>query len=437
MLIEDLITSGFNARPALVYAPCANQIISAASEKPEDELAYAELCAAAFGMREITRDKPFVFSEGMAFIPIHGVLINRFAGSWGSVTGYQFIKNQFDAALADPEVKGVIFDVNSYGGQVYGNFELADHIRDNRKTKPSMALVDAMAFSGGYSLASAAGSMVVSPSGDVGSIGVVTMHMDVSKALKDFGVKITMVYAGKHKVDGNPYEPLPESVKADMQAGVDESYQKFVSLVSKNRGMSEKAVRETEARIFGADEGKRIGLVDAAMVPSDAIASFRSELSGSNSSAWRTRNMSTATPAAEPENTPSVPAATATPPPVTTATPAAAAPEKDAVQIERDRIAGILGCEEATGREAQAQHFALKTSMSVDDARAALAVAPKVEPKAAVASPFERAMEATGNPEIASGAASADPDKPVDNVASIVAAYQKATGIKVDPAKRH
>lgn len=425
--LQHAITSGFHARPALVYAPCADQIapVGDLSAAAEDGPNFVELCAAAFGMREINRDKPFLFSEGMAFIPIHGALVNRFPYSYAGYTGYQFIRNQFDAAIADPDVKGIVFDVNSYGGQVYGNFELAEHIRANRDKKPSMALVDAMAFSGGYSLASAAGSMVVSPSGDVGSIGVVMMHMDVSKAMKDFGVKVTMIYAGKHKVDGNPYQPLSDDVKADMQAGVDESYQEFVSLVSKNRGMSEKAVRDTEARIYGSSEAKKLGLVDAVMTPSDAIAAFRSELSGSTSATWRTRNMSTATPAAEPEQNPSGQAAN---------TPAApAAPAVDVAAAERERVAGILDCEEAKGRTALAQHLALKTSMSVDEARGVLTAAGLPAAPKADASPFERAME-SGNPEIpaegaaAGGAAGAE----VTGTNRLLAAYSKATGVKIE-----
>ncbi|MES3001340.1 MAG: S49 family peptidase [Pseudomonadota bacterium] len=441
MKIDELrtaIASGFHSRPALVYAPCADQITLAGitAESDEDGMGFVELCAAAFGMREINRDKPFLFAEGMAFIPIHGALINRYAGTGYGYTGYQFIRNQFDAAVNDPEVKGIVFDVNSYGGQVYGNFELANHIRANRDKKPSMALVDAMAFSGGYSLASAAGSMVVSPSGDVGSIGVVMMHVDQSKALKDWGVKVTMIYAGKHKVDGNPYEPLTDDVRADMQAGVDESYQEFVSLVVQNRGMSEKAVRDTEARIYGSSEAKKLGLVDAVMTPTDAITSFRSELSGSISATWRTRNMSTATPpAAEPENIASATAAN-------TPAPASAAPAAvDAVAAERDRVAGILTCTEAKGREALAQHLALKTSMSVDDARVTLTAASPAAAPASTTSPFEAAM-ATGNPEIpAEGSPTgADAGKPESATNRLLAAYSKATGVKIEPpssTKRH
>lgn len=449
--LRHVLAAGFHARPALLYAPCADQIslahVLAVEDDAGDEPSYIELCAAAFGMREITRDKPFLFSEGMAFIPIHGALINRWPHSAYGYTGYQFIRNQFDAALADPDVKGIVFDVNSYGGMVYGNFELAEHIRSNRGAKPSMALVDAMAFSGGYSLASAAGSIVISPSGDVGSIGVVTVHVDQSKMLKDWGLKVTMIYAGKHKVDGNPYEPLSDDVRADMQSGIDESYQEFVVLVSNNRGMTEKAVRDTEARIYGSNPAKSIGLVDAVLTPTEAVAAFRSELSGSTSAKWRTRNMSTATSAADAAKTPpATPAVAATPPAaepaaasVTPDVVAAPAQIDDAAGAERKRVSSILGCAEARGRDLLAKHFALSTGLSFEDAKAALATAPVSAATASDKTRFDAAME-HGNPNVSAGDGGAPAEPGLDKTKAIVAAYQKATGRKpyeAPTAKHH
>lgn len=151
--------------------------------------------------------------------------------------------------------------------------------------------------------------------------------------------------------------------------------------------------------------------------------------------------MSTATPpAAEPENTASGQAANTPAAPVATpAAPAASAPAVDAVAAERDRVAGILTCTEAKGREGLAQHLALKTSMSVDDAKLTLAAASPAAAPASATSPFEAAM-ATGNPEIpAEGSPTgADAGKPESATNRLLAAYSKATGVKVEPsAKRH
>ena len=109
----------------------------------------------------------FVQVGSTAVIPVTGTLVNRFAGAWGSMTGYDYIRMAFDAANADPAISGIAFDVNSPGGQVHGCFELADHIVAT-KAKPLTAVVNASAYSAAYALSSTADRIVVTPSGGAG-----------------------------------------------------------------------------------------------------------------------------------------------------------------------------------------------------------------------------------------------------------------------------
>jgi ClpP class serine protease len=100
--------------------------------------------------------KPFAFADGKAIIPVHGMLINRFPYSWGGVTGYNFIRGQVAAAMSDPDVDGIIYDVNSYGGLVSGCQETSDAMyaaSDRQGGKPSLAIVDANCYSAAYYLA--------------------------------------------------------------------------------------------------------------------------------------------------------------------------------------------------------------------------------------------------------------------------------------------
>jgi ClpP class serine protease len=98
----------------------------------------------------------------------------------------------------------------------------------------------------------------------LGSIGVVLMHADYSGHLQQKGIRPTLIHAGAHKVDGHPYEPLPDSVRADLQAEVDQFYSLFVSGVAKGRKgrMTERAVRDTEARTYIGEAALKAGLVD-------------------------------------------------------------------------------------------------------------------------------------------------------------------------------
>ncbi len=132
-------------------------------------------------------------------------------------TSVQGVARQFRAAMADPDIGRVILDVDSPGGQVGGVEELAREIYQARGQKPVTAIANGLAASAAYWIATAADEFVVTPSGQVGSIGVFGMHQDVSAALEKDGVKVTMVSAGKYKTEGNPFEPLTDEARAAMQ----------------------------------------------------------------------------------------------------------------------------------------------------------------------------------------------------------------------------
>jgi ClpP class serine protease len=119
-----------------------------------------------------------------------------------------------------------------------------------RGQKPIKAICDGMAASAAYLLASAADEIIISPTGYAGSIGVVARHVDFSAALASDGVKVTHIFAGAHKVDGNPYEPLPDAVREDWQSEIDGIYSDFLSAVATHRGISVDAVRKTQARTY-------------------------------------------------------------------------------------------------------------------------------------------------------------------------------------------
>ena len=137
-----------------VGASMLGQLRLLAHANPAEEVASWERrkgeIVAAYGFppnADGSPSKPFAFSNGVAVIPVHGVLINRFNYSWGFVTGYNFIRSQMLAAVADADVKLIVFDINSYGGMCAGCDELSDDIYNSRKLKPSVAMVDSACYS--------------------------------------------------------------------------------------------------------------------------------------------------------------------------------------------------------------------------------------------------------------------------------------------------
>jgi ClpP class serine protease len=182
--------------------------------------------------------KTYDVVDGCAIIPVEGTLVHKggWLGAYSGETSYQGLQTQVARAMADESVKGVAFEIDSYGGEVSGAFETSDMIFALSQVKPTMAILSDCAYSAGYLMASACRQIVVPEAGGAGSIGVITMHVDYSKALDEEGIKVTMLAAGAHKADGNPYEPLPADVAARIMANVETSRQAFAGRVGLYRG---------------------------------------------------------------------------------------------------------------------------------------------------------------------------------------------------------
>lgn len=203
-------------------------------------------------------------SNRVAVIPIEGVLTKDGPAWYGS--NYDAIAKAVDTAAADPEVSRIALVVDSPGGEVTGLPETAAVIKAARAVKPVSAMVTGMAASAAYYLASQATDISVTPSGEVGSVGVRMMHVDVSAALANEGVKVTELYSGDHKTEWSPYAPLSDDAKADMMPRLQASHQGFIDAVADGRGnrvtQEITAARFGEGRTFDASVALTHGLID-------------------------------------------------------------------------------------------------------------------------------------------------------------------------------
>lgn len=248
-------------------------------ERADEESLYATWKAevvAAYGMQPAANEKPYAFAEGVAIIPIHGMLINRFGGSWSWVTGYQYISRMTMAADADPDVQLIVYDINSGGGEVAGCAE-AGMIIQSAQT-PTMGVIDSRCYSAAYWLGSQVDRLVSTQSGGAGSVGAMTMHIDVSELMDSIGMKVTLMYAGKHKVDGNQFEKLGADVKEKTEARLEEIRQDFAETVAEGRGITLESVLATEADCYTAEQAVELKLIDAISDPSAEILTAMSRM---------------------------------------------------------------------------------------------------------------------------------------------------------------
>ncbi|HIB1592567.1 TPA: S49 family peptidase [Salmonella enterica subsp. enterica serovar Muenchen] len=346
-------------------------------------------------------DKPrarfYQVVNGIAVLPVSGTLVHKLGGMrpFSGMTGYDGITARLQQAMDDPEVKGVLLDIDSPGGQSAGAFDCADMIYRLGQQKPIWALANDVTCSGAMLLASACSRRLVTQTARIGSVGVVMAHTSYAGQLEQEGVEITLLYSGKHKTDLNPYQALPDDVRTDYQQKMDDTRQMFAEKVAQYTGLSVDAVMATEAAIYDGQAGIDVGLADEMINAADAISVMAAALKN-NSKGGDMPELTT----------------------------------KEAAAQENQRVMGIIGCPEAKGREQLAQMLAGQPGMSVVQAQAILAAA---APQQEVASEADRIMaleEADGRETLAATLA-AMPDMTAERAKTILAASPRSNAVSL------
>lgn len=235
------------------------------------------------GLADAYPEDRLLFRVGpVAIIPIEGTLVHKgkWVGAWSGETSYEGIQTQVAAALDDVTVQAVVLEVDSFGGEVSGAFDCAEAIHELAQAKPVVSILTDHAYSAGYLLASAARGIIIPPAGGAGSIGVITLHADYSRWLAEEGIKVTVISAGEHKAEGNPFEKLPVAVRDQWQAELEEVRGMFAEAVGRYRGkrLSADAALATEAACFLGEAAVEAGLADAVARPSEAFREFVADL---------------------------------------------------------------------------------------------------------------------------------------------------------------
>ncbi|KJK03574.1 Clp protease ClpP [Pseudomonas sp. 21] len=372
------------------------------------------------------RVRPFEVVNGAAIIPVSGSLVHKYGylKPYSGMTGYDGIVARVTEALGDPDVNGILLDLDTPGGEVAGCFDAVARLRQlaDQAGKPLWSLCYDMACSGGMALASAGSRRLITQTGINGSVGVVMAHASYEDFLKQEGIKVTLIHSGAHKVEGNPYEDLPDDVLATFQASTDALRLQFATIVAQNLGLSVEQVLATEAACLRGEEAIEIGFADQMVNGHEAVAEFTEYLSGQG------RVLTSGASMPPSDTTTGITADTLTPAADTVQpAPAAGGGQPTPAASERERISGILQHAEAKGREGLAQHLAFNTSVGVEEAVATLkAAAQSGGDRLDSSTALDRLMASEGQPAAGAAGEFAEPSE----AEQIVAAHNKATGSK-------
>lgn len=211
--------------------------------------------------------------NGVAVVDVKGAIASAQIPLWffyADLT-YENIVETVKDAVNDPDVTSVILRISSPGGTVLGCAEAAAQIDAlSQGEKPVVAFAH-MADSAAYWLAAATNAIYVDPTGEVGSIGVITWHYDYSKFYEDIGIAVTPLKAGRHKDDGHPFAPLTDQARARIEAEIEYLRDRFAENVSVFRGMKFDDVKKTEAITYIGQLGVDAGLADEVMYFKDLL----------------------------------------------------------------------------------------------------------------------------------------------------------------------
>lgn len=328
-------------------------------------------------------------SGGIATVDISGALVNdtslfgQFIASVFGGTLTPELNANLETVKKDDSIRGVFLEINSPGGEVAGTERAAQLVREIAAIKPVIAHVSGLAASGAYWIASAATKIVADgKTVQVGSIGTVAVVKDSTERDTRAGIKTIQVVSSqspKKRPDFNT-----EAGIAILQEWVDALAAVFVEAVAVNRGVAESKVLAEfgQGDILLAEKALGVGMIDAIGSQEIAMSTLRgltrSEKFGAHAAANSTeRNPTMEQPTID-----------------------VAAERAAAVKADRERMAAIKALGEAKGRESLAEHLALNTNMSVEEARGVLAASPIA---GAVVSPLTAAMSLIPNPDVKPG----------------------------------
>lgn len=236
----------------------------------------------------------------VAVVPVYGVLTHR-AHQADNVstplTSTERLASQIRTAVADPQVSAVILDVDSPGGSVHGVQELGDVIYGLRGQKPIVAVANATAASGAYWVASQADEIVITPSGGVGSVGVITKRVNAAEAYKAKGMEVEYITAGKYKAEGADTGPMTDEERAHVQGMANAYYGAFTKAIARGRGQPIDAVRGEafgEGRMRLARDAVAAGMADRVDTLEATISRYAGRRNGATAPAVRSLSASTA-----------------------------------------------------------------------------------------------------------------------------------------------
>ena len=252
--------------PHLMHPASFEIVIQYLNERNSEDF---KLDTAVEDNRESNSRYSFNKDIGVAVLNIDGPLSYKPVTMMGFDCGgasYQQIKEDF-TYLVDSGAKTIAFSVSSGGGEAFQMMPTANYMRKlaTENDVRVITYVDGLSASAAYGLSVIADELIMAPSSEVGSVGVLVRLMNDSKALEKEGYERTFISAGDDKIPFDADGSFRKEFLEDIQGKVDTLYEEFTGFVAEHRNLSVEAVKSTQARTFLPKEAIELGLADRVM----------------------------------------------------------------------------------------------------------------------------------------------------------------------------
>jgi len=202
--------------------------------------------------------------DGVAILNIFGPIIPR-ADMFTDISGAVSIETlalRFGEALGAKDIKGIVLNIDSPGGNITNVHEFANQIYDARGTKPIIAYTGGLCASAAYWIASAADKIIADKTASIGSIGVVAAWTDDSKAREKAGLTDYAVVSSQSPNKRRDY--TTKDGLAKLQVELDSLADIFIENVARNRATNSEFVYENYGKgdMMLTTEAIKVGMAD-------------------------------------------------------------------------------------------------------------------------------------------------------------------------------
>ena len=212
--------------------------------------------------------------DAIAVVYAVGAIMGDKSSAYSQTLGYSTFVKAMERARDNDRVKAVVLRINSPGGTVTGSDAMWRAVDQTAAEKPVIVSMGDVAASGGYWLATAADTIMVSPHTITGSIGVFGVHFSIGRMLDTkLGISSDQVLTGPFADMFSGMHPLEPRELALMERAIDQTYNEFLAKVGANRGMTVKDVDAiAQGRVWTGADAIEIGLADLEGGLDEAIA---------------------------------------------------------------------------------------------------------------------------------------------------------------------